>query len=89
MAHVVTEPCINCKHLDCAVVCPMECFYQDERMLYIDPDDCIDCGACLSECPVNAIYLDQEVPEKWSSYIQLNADRVRALRTVETSRVRV
>jgi ferredoxin len=89
MPYVVTEPCINCKHLDCAVVCPAECFYQDERMLYIDPDDCLDCGACVPECPVGAIYQDHDVPAKWSSYIQLNADRVRESRSAPNSRVQV
>ena len=62
MAYVVTEPCVGCKYTDCVVVCPMECFYGDERQLYIDPDDCIDCGACVPECPVEAIFLDADVP---------------------------
>jgi len=80
MAHVVTEPCVGCKYTDCVVVCPMECFYGDEKQLYIDPGDCIDCEACVSECPVSAIYLDDDVPEKWRGFVQLNADRVKVLR---------
>ena len=80
MAHVVTEPCANCKYTDCVVVCPMECFYGDDRQLYIDPDDCIDCGACVPECPVEAIFLDVEVPAKWSGYVGLNADQVKVLK---------
>ncbi len=80
MAHVVTEPCLNCKYTDCVVVCPMECFYGDERQLYIDPDDCIDCGACISECPVEAIFQDVNVPDRWASYIALNAERVAVLK---------
>jgi ferredoxin len=80
VAHVVTEPCANCRYTDCVVVCPMECFYGDETQLYIDPGDCIDCGACIPECPVEAIFLDQEVPEKWARYIQLNVDRVKVLK---------
>lgn len=80
MAHVVTAPCAGCKYTDCVVVCPMECFYGDERMLYIDPDHCIDCGACVPECPVEAIFLDADVPPKWADYIPLNADRVRHLK---------
>lgn len=79
MAFVVCEPCRDCKYTDCVVVCPCECFYQDDNMLYIDPDHCIDCEACVPECPVSAIYRDTEVPAKWSSYIALNAERVRAL----------
>ncbi len=80
MAHVVTQPCAGCKYTDCVVVCPCECFYGDETQLYIDPDDCIDCGGCLAECPVEAIYLDADVPDRWSGYVPLNAERVRALK---------
>ena len=80
MAMVVTAPCVGCKYTDCVVVCPCECFYGDERQLYIDPDDCIDCGACVPECPVEAIFLDVDVPAKWTSYVQLNADRVKVLK---------
>ncbi len=77
---VVCAPCQECKYTDCVTVCPMDCFYQDEAMLYIDPLECIDCGACIPECPVNAICTDNEVPAKWHEYIQLNADRVLALK---------
>ena len=80
MAHVVTEPCAGCKYTDCVVVCPMECFYGDEKQLYIDPEDCIDCDACTSECPVGAIYLDADVPARWAGYVRLNAERVAALK---------
>src|SRR5205085_11108332 len=80
VAHVVTEPCVNCKYTDCVVVCPCECFYGDDRQLYIDPEDCIDCGACIPECPVEAIYPDAGVPAKWVGYVQLNADRVKVLK---------
>lgn len=79
MAHVVCEPCRDCKYTDCVVVCPTECFYQDESMLYIDPDVCIDCGACESECPVSAIFLDRDVPEKWTAFVELNLRRTREL----------
>ncbi len=72
MSMVVTEPCHNCKYTDCVVICPTECFREGETMLYIDPDDCIDCGACISECPVSAIYHESDVPEKWNHYIELN-----------------
>ncbi len=79
MAFVVTEPCRGCKHQDCVEVCPMKCFYQDESMLYIDPDECIHCGACVPECPVEAIFDEAEVPSQWTSYIQLNAHRAKEL----------
>jgi ferredoxin len=58
----------------------VECFYQDEMMLYIDPQDCIDCEACVPECPVEAIFAEANVPSQWSSYIQLNADKSAALK---------
>ena len=74
MTHVVCQPCYDCKYTDCVVVCPVECFYEGERMLYIHPDECIDCEACVPECPVEAIFLDENVPEEWRSYVQLNAD---------------
>jgi ferredoxin len=74
MTHVVCKPCYDCKYTDCVVVCPVECFYEGERMLYIHPDDCIDCEACVPECPVDAIFLDENVPEEWHEYIALNAE---------------
>jgi ferredoxin len=75
MAYVVCEPCRDCKYTDCVVVCPLDCFYQDERMLYIDPVDCIDCGGCVPECPVEAIFPDIEVPGPWAHCVALNARR--------------
>jgi len=82
MAHVVTANCNDCKYTDCCVVCPVECFYQDENMLYIDPDECIDCEACVPECPVQAIFSADDVPDQWSSFTQLNKDKSLALKTV-------
>jgi len=81
MAHVVTANCNDCKYTDCCVVCPVECFYQDENMLYIDPDECIDCEACVPECPVQAIFSQDDVPDQWTSYVQLNKDKSIALKT--------
>lgn len=72
MAYVVTEPCINCKHTDCAAVCPVDAFREGPNFLTIDPLECIDCDACVPECPEEAIYVDDEVPEKWEHYIELN-----------------
>jgi ferredoxin len=73
MAFVVAEPCINCKFTDCVDVCPVDCFYEGENMLVIHPDECIDCGACVPECPVEAIFDEDELPEKWDKYKELNA----------------
>ncbi len=72
MAYVVTAPCFGCKYTDCVVVCPCSCFHEGEQMLYINPDDCIDCDACRGECPVEAIFPDWEVPPEWSEFIALN-----------------
>jgi ferredoxin len=74
MAFVVTEPCFGCKYTDCVVVCPADCFYEGEKMLYIHPDECVDCGACEAECPVEAIFYEDSVPEKWKEFISLNAE---------------
>ncbi|MBT4868165.1 MAG: ferredoxin family protein [Planctomycetaceae bacterium] len=74
MTHTVCEPCFNCKYTDCVVVCPVECFYEGESMLYIHPDECIDCEACVPECPVEAIFHEDNVPEAWVDYTPLNAE---------------
>jgi len=77
MAHIVAEPCRNCKHTTCVEVCPVDCFHQDDIMLVIDPEECIDCGACIPECPEEAIFQDFDLPAKWESYIELNAERAK------------
>ncbi|KJS45138.1 MAG: 4Fe-4S ferredoxin [Rhodospirillaceae bacterium BRH_c57] len=66
MTYVVTENCIKCKYTDCVEVCPVDCFYEGENMLVINPDECIDCGVCEPECPAEAIFPDSEaISEKW------------------------
>jgi ferredoxin len=72
MTYVVTEPCINCKYTNCAAVCPVDAFREGPNFLTIDPLECIDCDACVAECPVEAIYPDDEVPLEWEHYIDLN-----------------
>jgi ferredoxin len=74
MTFVVTAPCFGCKYTDCVVVCPADCFHEGEQMLYIDPDACTCCGACEPECPVEAIYYEDNVPEEWKEFIPLNAE---------------
>ena len=67
MPYVVTESCIKCKYMDCCEVCPVDCFYEGENMLVINPDECIDCGVCEPECPAEAILPDtDDKAEKWS-----------------------
>lgn len=73
MAYVVAEPCVKCKYTDCVDVCPVDCFTEGENFLAINPDECIDCGACVPECPTEAIFEETEVPEKWAEYVELNA----------------
>ena len=80
MAFVVCEPCRDCKYTDCVVVCPCDCFYQDEMQLYIDPESCVDCDACVSECPVEAIFPENEVAAPWTHFVALNAERVVVLK---------
>jgi NAD-dependent dihydropyrimidine dehydrogenase PreA subunit len=73
MTYVVTEPCIGVKDHACVDVCPTDCFYDAGDQLVIYPENCIDCGACVAECPVGAIFADYDVPQKWQSYIEKNA----------------
>jgi ferredoxin len=77
MAYVVTAPCFGCKYTDCVVVCPTLCFHEGEKMLYIDPDECVDCDACRGECPVEAIFYEDDVPAEWKEFIPLNAEMAR------------
>lgn len=74
MAYVVTSPCFGCKYTDCVAVCPCDCFHEGDKMLYIDPSECIDCDACRAECPVDAIFPEWEVPDEWKDFIRLNAE---------------
>ncbi|HNQ24097.1 MAG TPA: ferredoxin family protein [Phycisphaerae bacterium] len=73
MPHIVAEPCIACKYTDCVAVCPVDCFHEGVNFLVIDPDTCIDCGLCVPECPTSAIFPEDELPEKWKEFIELNA----------------
>ena len=74
MPFVVTENCINCKHTNCADVCPVDAFYEGPNFLVINPRECIDCSLCPSECPVGAIMEDRSVPKDQRKFIRLNAE---------------
>lgn len=79
MAYVICEPCIGVKDKACVEICPVDCIYEGTKegfpdMLFIHPDECIDCGVCQPECPVNAIYPEDDVPDEWKNYIPLNKD---------------
>ncbi len=73
MTHVVTESCIRCKYTDCVDVCPVDAFRAGKNMLVIEPDDCIDCALCIPECPVAAIFIEEDVPADQQDFIPLNA----------------
>lgn len=72
MAYVVTERCIRCKYMDCVESCPVDCFHEGPHMLVINPEECIDCNLCVSECPVDAIYPDFSCPEDQKEFIEFN-----------------
>ena len=74
MTFIVGENCIKCKHTDCVEVCPVDCFYEGPNMLVIHPDECIDCALCEPECPVDAIFSEDEVPEEQQQFLELNAE---------------
>ncbi|DAC33141.1 MAG TPA: 4Fe-4S dicluster domain-containing protein [Candidatus Poseidoniales archaeon] len=74
MPHVVTTTCVDHKYQECVAVCPVEAFRERDAYLVIDPDECIDCGACAPECPVDAIFPDTEVPDEEEGWIDRNAD---------------
>ena len=74
MTYVITEACIGVKDRSCVDVCPVDCIYEGEDMLYIHPDECIDCGACEPACPTKAIFPEDSLPEKWKEYVALNAE---------------
>ncbi|MBI4229786.1 MAG: ferredoxin family protein [Planctomycetes bacterium] len=81
MAYIVTENCQGCMFTDCVAVCPVDCFHGNptqDKMIYIDPEACIDCGACVPECPVEAIFADSDVPEGQKQYTAINAERCKS-----------
>lgn len=74
MTYIVTENCIRCKYTDCVEVCPVDCFHEGPNFLVIDPEECIDCGLCVPECPINAIYSEDDLPDDQQQFLELNAD---------------
>ncbi len=92
MAYVISETCIDVKDKSCVDVCPVDCIHgsDDDRMLYIDPSECIDCGACVDPCPVDAIYAEEDVPPDQQAYVDINrqyfTERAEARRRVDELR---
>ncbi len=74
MTYVVTENCILCKYTDCAVVCPVDCFHEGPNFLVIDPDECIDCDVCVSECPAEAIFPEADLPPEQVRFLAINKE---------------
>jgi NAD-dependent dihydropyrimidine dehydrogenase PreA subunit len=74
VTYTIAEPCVDVKDKACIEECPVDCIYEGARMLYIHPDECVDCGACEPVCPVEAIYYEDDVPDQWNVYTQYNAD---------------
>ena len=86
MTYVVTDSCIMCKHTDCVDVCPVDCFVEGPNFLAINPDVCIDCAVCVPECPENAIYAEDNLPEDQKEFIQINAELSRLWPTLTKSK---
>lgn len=86
MPHIIAEPCIGTKDTSCVEVCPVDCIHPSKNeadfgktdQLYIDPDTCIDCGLCVDECPVKAIFPQEDLPGEWNKYVQVNLDYYKA-----------
>lgn len=73
MTYVIALPCVDVKDRACVDECPVDCIYEGERMLYIHPDECVDCGACEPVCPVEAIFFEDDLPEEWADFLPANA----------------
>ncbi len=82
MTYVVTEACVKCKYTDCVDVCPVDCFHEGANFLVIDPEECIDCTLCVAECPVEAIYAEDDVPDDQRAFIALNADLAKSWKVI-------
>ena len=74
MTYVIAQPCVDLKDRGCVEECPVDCIYEGKRMLYIHPDECVDCGACEPVCPVEAIFYEDDTPDEWKEYYNANVD---------------
>ena len=74
MTYVIAQPCVDVKDRGCVDECPVDCIYEGSRMLYIHPDECVDCGACEPVCPVEAIFYEDDTPEEWKEYYAANVE---------------
>ena len=83
MTFVVSDGCIKCKHTDCVEVCPVDCFYEGPNFLVISPDECIDCAACVPVSPVEAIFFEDDVPDKYQEWIEINIENAAGLPVID------
>ncbi len=74
MSYIVTQHCVDCKYTDCVTVCPVDAFHEGARTVYINPDTCVNCDACVPACPVETIYSEENLPSQYQSYVQINID---------------
>ncbi len=74
MTYIVTENCIRCKYTDCVEVCPVDCFHEGPNFLVIDPEECIDCSLCEPECPAEAIFAEDDLPDEMAHFLELNIE---------------
>ena len=74
VTYIIAEPCVDVKDKSCIAECPVDCIYEGSRMLYIQPDECVDCGACEPVCPVEAIYYEDDVPPQWKDSLKINTE---------------
>lgn len=84
MSYVVTEQCVRCKYTDCVDVCPVDCFHEGPNFLVINPEECIDCNLCVAECPVDAIFADDDLPESQRDFIEINAQLAKQWPVINT-----
>jgi ferredoxin len=74
MSYIVTTHCVDCKYTDCVTVCPVDAFHEGPRMVYINPDTCVNCDACVPACPIEAIFSEENLPSKYQEWVQINID---------------
>ena len=74
MSYIVTQHCVDCKYTDCVTVCPVDAFHEGERMVYINPDTCVNCDACVPACPVEAIFSEENLPARYQEWIEINKE---------------
>jgi len=84
MPHIVTDACTGCRFTECVSTCPVACFHGDDDMLYINPDECIDCAACIPACPVHAIHPDFDIPEGLEHWQEINEEKCKELPIIKT-----